>query len=360
MAALPPAAGGVTLLRSSGEIEAVTGAVERRWRSLAPGIEALLSSRPPAEREELRRLLHSETAHSLQYRLSELERLTAQYSNQALRRVRRLSHSATVTIAVLIVGALSLLLSWRARHQGEENIRLLTQSLLKRIEDERKLLSYDVQEVVAQEIATAKMECQNLQHDLSLGQHPSEERMEGIIERLSSLMSVTGNLPGTLKPRRLDHFGLSGGIKALCNDISAHSEVTIHFLSVGLKAVRVAYDAEVNLYRVARELLRYIRSHSAGDLIDVKLIASSPYLYLRIFDYGGTTNPFQGRQLRRSSREDQLRLISIEERIRLVRGSLTVESINGRGIEYKVAVPLHSSDPVTALPKEEESAEGEE
>jgi signal transduction histidine kinase len=254
-----------------------------------------------------------------------------------------MSYAIMIVMAFFVFGFLSFLIAGRERFQGEKRVRRLTQSLLKRIEDERKQVSFDLHEVVVQDLASIKMQCQNLLEDIRSGRGAPEETVSTLVNELGELIGVTRGITGTLKPRRLDHFGLTGTIKALCNDLSASSDLDVRFHSVGLEAIEIDYDTEINIYRIAQELLRYIRKYSRAERTSVKLISSSPYLYLRISDDGNGINPFKQRVELRTAPEEQLRLITVEERVRMLEGTITIQAVPGRGTEFKIGIPIEQS-----------------
>jgi signal transduction histidine kinase len=318
--------------------------VFNQWKDLAGEIEKVVAASEEGAWPDLIELLRSPLGKSFESNLASLERLTFVHTNEQLHRLRIMSYAVMIVMAFFVFGFLSFLIVGRERLHGEQRVRRLTQSLLKRLEDERKQMSFDLHDVLFQDLASVKMKCQNMLEDAREDIQVGQEQLEAVVGELQELIRVTRGITGTMKPKRLEHFGLAGGIRALCNDISTHTDLDIRFFAVGLEAVDIEFDTEINLYRVTQEFLRHVRLYSEADRISVRLIASSPKLYLRIHDNGNGINPFKKRRAEAASPDEQLRLITIEERVRMLNGEITVESAPGKGTEYKIGVPLRRSE----------------
>jgi signal transduction histidine kinase len=90
----------------------------------------------------------------------------------------------------------------------------------------------------------------------------------------------------------------------------------------------------VCLYRVAQESLRNIGKHAANCNAVRVIVSGSQGVTLRIEDNG------EGFNLEDAHKKGGLGLISIEERVRLVNGSLSIHSEPGKGSTLEVVVPI--------------------
>lgn len=87
------------------------------------------------------------------------------------------------------------------------------------------------------------------------------------------------------------------------------------------------------LYRVAQESLENIRKHSGANDVRVTLTETRDGVELFISDTGAGFDVEQGRASK------GLGLVSMEERVRLVGGTLLLQSHPGKGTELQVLVP---------------------
>jgi signal transduction histidine kinase len=91
------------------------------------------------------------------------------------------------------------------------------------------------------------------------------------------------------------------------------------------------------LYRVAQEALGNTAAHAGARQVHVTLSGTEDGLELVIADDG------QGFNLAQAQRRGGLGLISLDERVRLVGGSLTINTQVTRGTELRVQVPLRGT-----------------
>ena len=91
------------------------------------------------------------------------------------------------------------------------------------------------------------------------------------------------------------------------------------------------------LYRVAQEALSNIARHANAKRIRLHLRQSANVIIMTIADDGRGFNLSEGRQ------RGGLGLLSLDERVRLIRGSIKIDSRPGHGTELQVTVPLGAS-----------------
>jgi signal transduction histidine kinase len=96
----------------------------------------------------------------------------------------------------------------------------------------------------------------------------------------------------------------------------------------------VPRDLALCLYRIAQEALRNAVKHAEADRVDVTLNADLEFLDLEVRDFGRGFDPAAGR------RRAGLGLGSMEERVRLVGGELSISSSPGQGTSIQARVPL--------------------
>jgi signal transduction histidine kinase len=87
------------------------------------------------------------------------------------------------------------------------------------------------------------------------------------------------------------------------------------------------------VYRIAQEALRNAVKHAQADRVEVILNADLEFLDLEVRDFGHGFDPAAGR------RSAGLGLASMEERVRLVGGEISISSSPGQGTCIQVRVP---------------------
>jgi signal transduction histidine kinase len=94
----------------------------------------------------------------------------------------------------------------------------------------------------------------------------------------------------------------------------------------------VSLEIAMGLYRIAQEALRNVATHAGNTRVRVLLAGEPGRLRLEIVDAGKGFDP----QMRGSG----LGLVATEERTRIMRGALKIDSRPGEGTKVTVDVPL--------------------
>ena len=154
-------------------------------------------------------------------------------------------------------------------------------------------------------------------------------------ERLIALSDDVHRISRRLHPAILDDLGLTDAIRSECDRISNEDKIAVDFHG-GRLPEYLPKDSALCLYRVAQEALRNAVKHSRTERIDVTLSGDAEFLYLEVRDFGGGFDPDAGR------RQPGLGLASMEERVRLADGTLTIGSAPDQGTCVSVPLPLRS------------------
>lgn len=121
----------------------------------------------------------------------------------------------------------------------------------------------------------------------------------------------------------------------LVDDLNMQKGVSATFELQGPR-VRFPPDKELLLFRIAQEALSNVRKHSGASEIEVKMIVAGPEMTLMVKDNG------QGFRLPDTisgfAQLGKLGLMGMQERVRLLGGTLTVQSEPGKGTTVTVTV----------------------
>jgi signal transduction histidine kinase len=135
-----------------------------------------------------------------------------------------------------------------------------------------------------------------------------------------------------MHPSILDDLGLSAALESMCLDLRQLEGMRIDFAA---RDVPEDIDRRVAfcLYRVCQESLRNISKHAQAQDVTVVLSGDGESLELTVIDAGigfdtARQKPGLGTQ-------------SMKERVRLVHGTVSIDSQPGHGTRVVVKVPLH-------------------
>ncbi len=228
----------------------------------------------------------------------------------------------------------SLRASQQELQHSREEFRSLAGQLLTAQEEERRRIARDLHDDVNQRLAMLAMDLRRIEKDEKRDLPAVMGMVRSISGRLTMVSDDVRRLAYRFHPSILDDLGLTKAVRRLVDDFSA---------STGLQAVYVHRDPVTPLptdlatcvYRIAQECLTNVARHAQASEVEVELICDEGMITLSIRDNG------IGFDLSRASQErGRLGLLSMQERVRLVRGTLEVSATQGCGTHVEVHVPL--------------------
>lgn len=198
-------------------------------------------------------------------------------------------------------------------------------------EIERKRISQELHDGVAQMIFSSQIALQNLQSD-SLSE-AEQIKLSTVTMELSEALAEIRNIALDLRPAALDDLGLKAAIDSLVDRYVQLSGIHIHFVSNLTK--RMDETAELTLYRVVQEgLMNAIKYAQVLD-IDVLLIEKKDCLTLEIVDLGVGFDPKQV-----VIQGSGLGLLNMKERVEALSGEFVLKSKENQGTHIMVTLPL--------------------
>jgi PAS domain S-box-containing protein len=234
----------------------------------------------------------------------------------------------------------------RGLRENQRELRVLTGRLLQAQESERRRIARELHDDLSQGLALL-----SVQLDL-LGQKPTEssaqlaEQMHDLSDQVKQLSSSVHDLSRQLHPTKLEQLGLVAAVSGLCKELSQSHDLRIEFLHHNVPEGIVA-DTALCLYRIAQEALRNVIKHSGAQSADVELSGDADAICLRIADDG------TGFDSKSVDGTGGLGLVSMRERLRLVRGEIAINSHPSGGTRIEVRVPMPAAEPAESVWKAE-------
>ena len=215
------------------------------------------------------------------------------------------------------------------RYQRE--LQTLTARLIAGEEQNSKHVARELHDVFSQKLAVLGMEISTLQQMES--ESPLCERLRQVAGQIGGLASDIHQLSRRLHPAILDDLGVAAALNAECLAFSASYGIPVEFTPQN-PPERLPEDVSLCLYRVAQESLRNIGKHAGATEVRVALTGSARETRLMIEDIG------DGFDLEHARGKGGLGLISMDERVRLVGGTFSIQSKPGKGTRIEVRIPL--------------------
>ena len=218
------------------------------------------------------------------------------------------------------------------RKAAEEKIRQLLARLVTAREDEGKRIARELHDTLGPRLALLNLKVSEVAGQLS-SQPDLAKELEAIRNEISNASKVTHDLSHELHPAALSQLGLAATLEAECATFSKLCETAISFSGESVPA-SLPDTVALCLYRVALASLENIRRHAQARTASVRLVGSDDGMKMVIQDFGRGFDPHEAR------RGHGLGLVSMEERVRLVNGKLSVNSKPGEGTRVEVQIPV--------------------
>jgi PAS domain S-box-containing protein len=220
------------------------------------------------------------------------------------------------------------------RRKWEQSLSALGRRLIELQEAERVRVACELHDDVGQRLAMLS---------ISLDQYfqSGEGSYEELRRQLIAVQEVIGNLSHELHATPLRHLGLSRAVRGYCGEVASLHTVEV---SVREDGSFEAVDPAVSLclFRVLQESLRNAVRHSGVRTFAVELSSEPDAVSLSVRDAGRGFRPDT------ALTGSGFGLISMQERLKLVHGTLTIDSAPGRGTFIRARVPSISEAPEKA------------
>ncbi len=307
----------------------ICGIPQEQEKGLQP-VEFWIEHLHPDDR---RRVLHQrEELHE-----GRLERLSIEYRYlHPAHGEKWLDHESRVTARDAtgrVVKTFGVLRDITERKRVEEELRDLSRRLIGAHEEERALLARELHDDVSQRLAVLAIDVGRA--ELAAPDRAQAEAMTAVREGLTRLSEDVHSLAYQLHPSVLEELGLDEALRAECERRGRQGALDISVDLGPLPAV-VGKGEALCLFRVAQEALNNVARHAGARAASVTLREMDDGLLLAVRDDGVGFDPENPRKGMR------LGLVGMRERVRLVRGTLDVESAPGRGTTIVAWVPAEA------------------
>ncbi len=231
-------------------------------------------------------------------------------------------------------GAVGSTLDITDRKLAEEALASLSHKLIEAQELERTRIARELHDDFSQRLAILAIKLAQLKRDYSGLPVEVGQRLSELGKMTSELTGDIQTLSHELHSSKLEYLGLAKALKGFCKEFGEHQKVKIDFESHDLPNPLHSQTA-LCLYRVAQEALHNSAKHSGARNFEVRLWASADEIHLTVKDAGA------GFQTKTTDEGQGIGIASMKERLRLLHGTLSIESRARRGTTIHACLPLN-------------------
>jgi len=268
--------------------------------------------------------------------------LSAEFSILRTRLTRMVFLASTTGLLLYLISALYILrLERQARRRyadlarSRRDLEELSARLVDAQETERKLLSRELHDEVGQSLGALLVDVGQLSNLILSDSAQVRERLGRIKAVAENAVGSVRNMALLLRPMMLDDLGLVPALEWQGREVSRRTQMEVEVEAQGLSE-NVPDEHKICIYRVVQEALNNAARHASARTAKVTLALDSGKIHVSIADRG---SGFDARRVR------GLGLLGMEERVKRLGGSLTIESGPGRGTTVSAELPLGNNTP---------------
>lgn len=220
----------------------------------------------------------------------------------------------------------------------EEQARHLAHQILLAQEEERREISRELHDEVAQILAGINVKLAAMREGGEINFQNFELSIQQTQSMIEESVNAVHRFAKKLRPAVLDDLGLIPALRSLIKDIQNHSGLHIQ-LETTPKVKELSKGRYTILYRVVSEALVNVMRHAEAQHVTVRLLAIDAGIRLEVQDDGKS---FEVPQSLLSQDCRRLGLLGMKERVEMVGGLFGIRSKPGEGTIVTADVPFVS------------------
>jgi len=209
--------------------------------------------------------------------------------------------------------------------------RLFTRALIENQERERKRIAAELHDSLGQDLLLIKNQANLL---LKNEAKFNQERLLQINSVAAEAISNIRQIAFDLHPYQLDSLGLTDCIRHMIKKMGASTEIRFSYRIDKINGL-LPKEYEINVYRIAQEILNNILKHSKAKNARIEIRRSERFIKMIItddgvgFDYGRVKETAKG-----------IGFSDIKERVEILNGKLKIKSNSATGTEITIQIPI--------------------
>ncbi|MEW6033384.1 MAG: PAS domain S-box protein [Chloroflexota bacterium] len=217
-----------------------------------------------------------------------------------------------------------------------ENLRFYLGQVTRAQEEERKRIARELHDETIQALVVLARQLDELASNSQRLSQEERVRLENLMQQTNNIMDGVRRLTQDLRPATLDRLGLLPALEWLAADVGRYSGLSVEVRVLGTER-RLSAEAELLLFRIVQEALRNVWRHSQATQAEVMVEFEEGKTRVVVRDNG---KGFDARSVGDLTRGGKLGLAGIQERARLLGGTVAVKSEPGKGTAVLVEAPV--------------------
>jgi len=218
----------------------------------------------------------------------------------------------------------------------QEQLRQLSRQILSTQEEERREISRELHDVIAQTLTGINVRLAALAKEAAINTKGLDRNIARTQRLVEHSVNIVHQFARELRPAVLDDLGLIPALHSFVKIFSRRTRIHVH-LKVFAEVEQLDNNKRTVLYRVAQESLTNVARHAKAGRVEVNIQKFHNTVRMEIKDDGKS---FQVERILNAKGNKRLGLLGMRERVEMVGGTFCVESAPGQGTTVRVEIPF--------------------
>lgn len=218
----------------------------------------------------------------------------------------------------------------------QEQLRRLSRQILLAQEEERKEISRELHDVIAQTLTGINVRLATLKKEASVNTKGLDRNIARTQRLVEKSVEIVHQFARQLRPAVLDDLGLVPALHTFMKNFTARTGVRTR-LTTFAEVEKLDTDQRTVLFRVAQEALTNVGRHAQASLVDVVIEKRADGISMKIKDNGKS---FQVERTSAGKGSKRLGLLGMKERLEMAGGSFDIQSAPDQGTTVSAHLSL--------------------
>jgi len=220
----------------------------------------------------------------------------------------------------------------------QEQLRHLSRQILSAQEEERKRISRELHDVIAQVLTGINIQLGTLKTEARVNAKGLSQKISSTQRLVEKSVDIVHQFARELRPAVLDDLGLIPALHSYLKDFAKRTGLRVSLTaSTSGRIKELESTGRTALYRIAQEALNNVARHAQASRVEASILGLPDAVSLQIKDNGKS---FEVERVLHAKKNERLGLLGMRERVEMVGGKFTVESAPGHGTTIQAQIPL--------------------
>jgi PAS domain S-box-containing protein len=204
------------------------------------------------------------------------------------------------------------------------------------LENEKTRVARELHDELAQSLTALKMDAIWVRDNLPDDGNGATTKLSEMLSMIDTTVAATRRIAADLRPLMLDDLGLIPAVDWLVRSFTERSGVPCA-LSVD-EEMELHEPYATAAFRILQEALANVGKHAQASRATVAIDRTADVIVLKVTDNG------RGFSLAEPRKPESLGLMGLRERVRLLKGTIDIDSEPGRGTQITVCIPVRQQE----------------